>query len=269
MKIRLTNLLIILIIFLVFWLYWVIPPAPATQTNQPTELPKKPLTQKAAQKPLTPIQQKKRAFFEFMYPKIEQANLEIMQERAWIASHPYEENHPKWQRLIQSYAVKTQGKSADEIKQALLYKVLLIAPSMALAQAANESAWGTSRFAKQGNNYFGQWCFKKGCGIEPKQMDPKHYHAVKKFDSILDSVRTYMLNINAHRIYKPVRDIRWHLIKQAHKFPYGIYLVEGLINYSQRKEVYVRTLKSMIRHNKLQKYDDKLWEILKMQELTQ
>lgn len=263
MKIRLTTLLFTLIALIVFLLFLVVPPSPPSKPMHTTVEEKVPDFGQYRD-----IKQKKQAFFDFMYPKVEQAIIEIMQDRAWIQSHKYQPNNPKWQKLVQDYRVKTEQHTPAEIKQALLKRVDLIPPSMALAQAANESAWGTSRFAKQAKNFYGQWCFTKGCGIEPKLMNPKHYHAVHKFNTVLGSVRSYMRNINRHPSYKLVREIRWHL-RQKKQFPYGIYLVDGLVNYSQHKEVYIKELKAMIRYNRLQKYDEKLKQTLKILKLPQ
>ena len=82
----------------------------------------------------------------------------------------------------ESYNVKwSTGK--DSWKK-LLERVDAVALEVALAQSANESAWGQSRFAKQGNNFFGQWCYRKGCGIVPKKRDKGGRHEVAKFKSV-------------------------------------------------------------------------------------
>ena len=215
------------------------------------------------------IQERKQAFFRFLYPKIERADLTIMRQRFWIQHFPVNLHHTRWQWLIQRYKVKTEGKTLAQIKTELLKKVDIIPPSMALAQAANESAWGTSRFTREGRNFFGQWCFKPGCGIPPKHPQKgKGYYAVKVFPTVQASVFAYMRNINSNHAFKAVRDIRWQH-RLAHQFPDGMHLVEGLINYSQRREVYVKTLKSMIRVNHLDAYDEKLKQALKKHNLPQ
>jgi len=96
-----------------------------------------------------------------------------------------------------------------------------IPPSLALAQAANESAWGTSRFARQAHNYYGQWCFEKGCGIVPDRRDANKSHEVAAFDSPRESVARYLHNLNSNSAYKSLRDIRSRL-KAANKPVTGI-----------------------------------------------
>ena len=138
----------------------------------------------------------------------------------------------------------TVGASIQE----LLLRVDEIPTSLVLAQAANESAWGTSRFAQDGHNYFGQWCFKQGCGITPSNRAPGATHEVKRFNTPMDSVHAYFININTHRAYKTLREIR----ASAEKPVSGVLLADGLLNYSERKQAYIDELKSMIISNNLE-----------------
>jgi len=124
-----------------------------------------------------------------------------------------------------------------------------VALEIVLAQSANESAWGQSRFAKEGNNFFGQWCYQKGCGIIPANRDKGSIHEVAKFSSVNKSVRSYIKNINTTRAYYPLRKIR-RLNKTAGKKPDAIAQAGGLIKYSQRREKYVKEIRAMIRANK-------------------
>ena len=90
----------------------------------------------------------------------------------------------KWAlKTADEYGMKDFDVANDVSWPLLLNRVDVIPPSLALAQGANESAWGTSRFSKEGNNYFGQWCFKLGCGLVPRQRDSGAQHEVAKFDS--------------------------------------------------------------------------------------
>ena len=133
----------------------------------------------------------------------------------------------------------------------LLYKVDIIPTSMALAQAAVESAWGTSRFARQANNFFGQWCFSEGCGIVPKHRTSGAIHEVQMFDSPKQAVSAYFLNINSHPAYEPAREIRASAYEHDHLVA-GSEMVAGLLSYSGIGEHYVDELRSIIRVNKLE-----------------
>ncbi|NLW04967.1 MAG: hypothetical protein GX029_07065 [Pseudomonadaceae bacterium] len=119
---------------------------------------------------------------------------------------------------------------------------------LVLMQAANESAWGTSRFAREGNNLFGQWCFTKGCGLVPAGRDEGKSHEVKKFATILESVQAYMNNINTHRAYTQLRELREELY-EAGKEVGGVDLAPGLISYSERRQAYVDELIDMMNSN--------------------
>jgi Bax protein len=132
----------------------------------------------------------------------------------------------------------------------LLRRADIVPASLAIAQAANESAWGTSRFAKLGNNFFGQWCFSKGCGIVPKSRDTNKNHEVADFRSPADSVESYMLNLNTHDAYKPLRKIRQSL-REEDKAVTGVALSYGLGKYSERGDEYGKEIREMISFNKL------------------
>ncbi len=214
------------------------------------------------------VKQKKRAFFAYMYPLIEQANKEILIKRSKIRQIRLKMaagNKLTTEELafIRKVSDEYEIKSKDVISKKnveTLYKIVdYVPPSLALAQSANESAWGTSRFAKQANNFFGQWCFKKGCGIVPAQRSAGSKHEVRKFASTLDSVRSYLKNINISRAYSSLRNMRFNL-RQKKSMLAGYSLAEGLIKYSSRGKAYVKEIRSMIRSNKLKKFDEQFWD---------
>jgi Bax protein len=132
-------------------------------------------------------------------------------------------------------------------------RVNIIPPAMALAQAAKESGWGTSRFASDGNNYFGQWCYKPGCGLIPKARKTGKSHEVAVFNSAKESVQAYMHNINTHQAYDELRAIRAKLQKTGKPLS-GLDLLQGLHAYSERGQIYVKELESMIQFNQLEKF---------------
>ncbi len=144
----------------------------------------------------------------------------------------------------------------EQFFKRLLTALDIIPASMALAQAANESAWGTSRFALEANNLFGQWCFSPGCGLIPQLRPEGATYEVKVFKSPSESVGQYMLNINRNRSYKKVRNIRRSYREQQQTIS-GSALVGGLENYSERGHAYIEELRNMIGYNKLARWDDK------------
>jgi len=117
---------------------------------------------------------KKQQFFAIMKPIVVSENNRILKLREHIKQLGTMPNlNPQQQAWLQhlagEYGVKMTALQSYEALQQLLTRVDIIPLEIALVQAANESAWGQSRFAKQGNNYFGQWCYQKGCGLVPKQ----------------------------------------------------------------------------------------------------
>jgi Bax protein len=151
----------------------------------------------------------------------------------------------------------------DQPNKAVFNKLLLrvdeVPASLALAQAAMESAWGTSRFAVQANNLFGQWCYQEGCGLVPLRRNPGSKHEVAKFESVSDAIRSYLRNINTHRAYSGLREHRSGLLNQGNRVS-GHLLAGNLIEYSELREAYVHEIQAIIRINKLDQYDADLME---------
>ena len=204
--------------------------------------------------------ERKTAFFDYFLPLIDEKNQEIEQTRAKLLQLSKNTNDIGWwdsykvKELADVYRVK-EFTIEDKVSwQKLLRKVDVLPPSLILAQAANESAWGTSRFAKMGNNYFGQWCFEYGCGLVPKKRDSGKAHEVAAFDSPQESLASYMQNLNRHEAYKSLRQIRAQLRAKNQNLT-GISLAAGLSSYSERGEVYIDELREMITFNKLEQYD--------------
>ncbi|MDG6773044.1 glucosaminidase domain-containing protein [Thiomicrorhabdus sp. ZW0627] len=203
------------------------------------------------------VKLKKQLFFEYLTPYIQQANEAILKERAFIQSLNFNRLNKKQRKevrlLMQKYRIEPQYLT-QQTQETLLKRIDIIPNSMALAQAANESSWGTSRFAIQANNYFGQWCFKKGCGLVPLRRPEGQYHEVKKFASPLESVQSYMLMLNNRPAFKTLRDLRQQA-RKANNSVNGILLAQGLESYSALKARYVEIISSMIRTNQLAPLD--------------
>ncbi len=197
---------------------------------------------------LKDVKDKKKRFFDFMRPIINDENAKVLALREKLLDAKKNKNNFELvAKTAESYSVKwTTGK---ESWKKLLERVDAVALEVALAQSANESAWGQSRFAKQGNNFFGQWCYRKGCGIVPKRRDKGTRHEVAKFKTVNDSVRSYIKNINTGRVYAPLRKVRREDREKGK--PANAYdQAGGLIKYSQRREAYVKEIRSMIRVNR-------------------
>ncbi len=137
--------------------------------------------------------------------------------------------------------------------QELMLRVDAIPPALALAQAANESAWGTSRFSREANNLFGEWTYVATDGLVPKKRDPDKKHFVRKFESLQASIASYMNNLNRGHAYDKFRSIRAEMRKSNRPLS-ARKLAAGLVRYSERGEHYVKEIQRMIRHNKLDQY---------------
>ena len=207
------------------------------------------------------VSEKKANFFAYLQPMIEKANNEVLSQRQELLSiqtdlpQLSQEQLETLAKLTKVYRVDSKISPKQQILL-LTTKINTIPAALILAQAANESAWGTSRFAKEGNNFFGQWCFSKGCGIVPNSRNEGADHEVASFDSPLGSVRSYIRNLNSHPTYQSLRDLRALSLSQG-KTPSGELLAQGLIGYSERGEEYVKEIQSMIRYNKLSRFDTK------------
>jgi len=132
-------------------------------------------------------------------------------------------------------------------------RVDVIPPSLALAQGAEESGWGTSRFVREGNAIFGQRTYDKGAGLVPELRDPDATHEVKTFNGLMDSVISYMTNLNTHAAYDNFRRIRADQRASGGVDSYS--LVGSLVRYSERGEAYIETIRSIIDINDLRSYD--------------
>lgn len=216
------------------------------------------------------ISEKKEKFFEFFTPLIDEFNTEITHTRSRLLSIDKELAKGELDknfalsrqdrffiiRTAALYGVENSGIGMRDKVDRLLRRVDELPPSIVLAQAATESGWGTSRFAVKGNNYFGEWCFKSGCGFVPRLRPENSYHEVAKFDSPEDSLRSYFFNLNTHRAYRDLRDIREKLRAEDKQLE-GRMLADGLVRYSERGDSYVAELKSIITTNQLYLLDDR------------
>jgi Bax protein len=213
---------------------------------------------------ITDTQEKKSAFFNYLKPGIEYENSLILQQRGKIeairkhisAGKLSQMETQYLEKLAKSYRVKRNSGEEFSAKwvDRLLEKIDVLPVSLVLIQAANESGWGASRFARDGNNYFGQWCYQEGCGLVPLSRTAGMTHEVAKFSSVQQSISNYFLNVNRNNAYKELRKIRAErrrsnldmLSEDA-----AIELTNGLLNYSERGQSYIDDLQAMLRNEKV------------------
>ncbi len=207
-------------------------------------------------------QEKKRAFFDYLLPVIEAQNAQLRAERTEVeqmvatllqGEKLSDARRLRLNELVQEYQVDSALSEREQLQQ-LLKRVDIVPVSLALSQAANESGWGTSRFAREANNLFGEWCFRDGCGVVPGRRSKGARHEVARFDSTSAAIASYMRNLNTHVAYQDFRARRQQL-RAAEKPVTGIALVGELERYSERGSHYVRELRAMILGNELHRFD--------------
>jgi len=196
----------------------------------------------------------KRSFVKLMKPIIQHENTSIMQDRqrllAWQKKTALKPSQRvALQAMADHYGITMQGKPDEKFWSRILTRVDIVPLDMVLAQAANESSWGNSRFARDANNYFGQWCFKQGCGLVPLQRVAGAHHEVKRFASAPLSVRAYMRNLNTSAAYKLFRKLRLSMRRRNNPLN-AEFLALGLKGYSERGMAYVKSIRGLVRANK-------------------
>ncbi|MEK9725872.1 MAG: glucosaminidase domain-containing protein, partial [Rhodospirillaceae bacterium] len=188
------------------------------------------------------VDEKKRTFFRIMLPIVAAENERIRAERARIDGA----DDGALADLYTKY-----GVDAGE-RQTLLRRVDIVPASLALAQAAIESGWGTSRFARQGNNFFGMRTYSDAKpGIAPREADG---FKVSAYPNIARSVRAYMFNLNTHWAYADFRAARARQ-RSAHGGVRGLDLVGFLGSYSEIPKKYANRLRSLIDADDLHRYE--------------
>jgi Bax protein len=218
--------------------------------------------------PPTPVQNtrpedKKTRFTEWLLPYILQENQRLMETRQSLwrlisyldAGYRLEPDTALWlERLAQEYKLDSNPVSDPEARIELLKRVDVIPPSLALAQAAIESAWGQSRFTRIANNLFGIWTFDKNRGVLPKSRESGKKHYVRRFADAGESLRFYMHLLNTQPAYRRLRELR-HQQRLRGEALSGPLLAEGLERYSARGKDYVTLIRNMIRQNGWSQWD--------------
>ena len=206
------------------------------------------------------VERKKALFLRILLPVVLAENRHIRQQRAWLkqvlAEGVPSEHSSAWRQLLQlAKEYDVSGNLHEVSKQRrLLQRIDEVPVALVLAQAANESGWGSSRFVQQANNLFGHWTYNSDQGILPLKRDKGKSHRVRVFPTLRLSVRAYLHNLNTSHAYSQLRQLRSAMRDKGQALN-GDNLAAGLINYSERGEDYVREIRALIQGNTLDRYE--------------
>jgi Bax protein len=201
--------------------------------------------------------ERKRFFIKLMLPLVLEANERLMVDRSHliylmslqrVGLDPALADRRWLADMYELYEV-APGDDAE-----LLRRVDMIPPSLALAQAAQESGWGTSRFVHEGNALFGQRVWEAGDGMVPDDRAAGQSHEVRSFDGLNGSVLAYMVNLNRHPAYANFRDLRMSLRRTDRPLD-PLLLAGGLGGYSEEGRGYIEKIRAIIRANDLTDFD--------------
>ena len=192
-------------------------------------------------------------FIQIVLPLILKENNNIKLDRKRLFNIINKSNNSDLEKKWLAKKYKQYGIPSKDLST-LKIRMDEIPVSLALAQAAKETGWGTSRFALEGNALFGQWTWS-GEGLKPKESDKNEGHKVMKFNVLQASVRAYQRNINTHSSYKDFRKARAEL-RDFGKPLDSIVLAEHLDKYAETGDKYVEVLKKIITQNNLKDFDD-------------
>ncbi len=192
-------------------------------------------------------------FIQIILPLILQENNNIKLDRKRLFSIINKSNNTKLEKKWLEKKYKQYGIPSKDLTT-LKIRLDEIPVSLAIAQAAKETGWGTSRFAQEGNALFGQWTWS-GEGLKPKDAEKDEGHKVMRFNVLQASVRAYQRNLNTHSSYQDFRYARAKLRDQGKNLD-SLILVEFLDQYAETGDQYVDVLKKIIKQNSLKDFDD-------------
>lgn len=240
--------------------YW--PPAPASNASSATQTETASVPAIAVQAmpvdldALT-VAKRKTLFFRILAPLVAAENRHLREqreflERTFAAFETLPEAGPAASRVRAIASRFNVGGNLDrtETRAMLLRRVDIVPAALVLAQAANESGWGTSRFAREANNLFGMWTWDRKSGIAPKRRASDARHFVRVFDDLGAAVKNYLHTINVGPAYRELRDRR-AAQRARGELPDAIELAAGLTRYSARGEEYVSEIREIIEYNGL------------------
>ena len=203
---------------------------------------------------------KKVEFIETLLPLIAYQNQQILVERErlfkiqnyLLDNKTLNQNDLEYLSAIaDKYLIETNNKHKIDIVDKLLLSVNIIPTSIVLAQAATESGWGTSRFAKEYNALFGQYTYNEKKGVIPYEREIGKKHLIKHFSSLDKSVESYFKNINTHYAYEKFRSIR----NAMHEDNLDIKLLTNALDVYAEDKSYVDTINSIIDTNEFTQFD--------------
>lgn len=202
------------------------------------------------------VNERKKEFFAYLLPAIEEMNDRVMAQREELyrlqskldAGQTMLKEEQTWlDSMVAYYRVDEDSLGAQF--DVLMRRVDIVPSTLVLIQAANESGWGTSRFAREGLNFFGQWCWTEGCGIVPAARPAGQSYEVRQFESMEASVEAFIRNLNTHFAYKDLREMRLQERESDDTVTSGT-MTAGLMSYSERGQDYIDELNQMIRINR-------------------
>jgi len=203
------------------------------------------------------VQRRREDFFAWMLPLVDAENARLLDVRRRLT---FVFEHMRWGRPLAVEDRRWLGELAVEFRiqddpespafwRTAFERVDVLPDDLVVVQAANESAWGTSRFAREGNNLFGLWCFRPGCGLVPQDRPDGASYEVARFANPAESVGSYMRNLNTGASYQQLRQLR-SAGRAVGRLPGAEDLAEGLVDYSERGEEYVHDIQAMLRWNR-------------------
>lgn len=197
------------------------------------------------------IRLRKKMFVDYMFLIIETENREILANRNELIELKNKniltsDELDFINNIEKVYKMNLSEKSEDIDWNEMLNRVDIIPKELAITQTAIESGWGTSVFAKKANNMFGHWTYQVGTGLVPTRRDAGQTHEIAIFNSVNDSVKKYMLNLNTNRAYQHLRLLRSEL-RDANEDIRGEILSAGLLNYSGIGSDYIKMINSIVR----------------------
>ena len=199
------------------------------------------------------VKKRKEFFIQIILPLILEENKKINLDRKRLFSIINKSNNSSSEKKWLDRKYKQYGIPSKDLSE-LKIRMDIIPVSLAIAQAAKETGWGTSRFAQQGNALFGQWTWS-GEGLKPKEAEKNEGHKVMKFNILQASVRAYQRNINTHSSYQDFRLARAKLRDSDEPLD-SMILSSYLDKYAETGNQYVKVLQKIILQNNLKDFDD-------------
>ncbi len=209
---------------------------------------------------LSGLPQQHSAFVKSVLSSADKANQSILHDRERLQKLQKQHEQGKalsnadqrWvTNLATSYKVAAPSVEKSATWQELNKRVDIVPPSLVLAQAIQESGWGKSSLAKRANNFFGQRCYHKGCGVSTSTSSRSGY---AKYSSIHEAINTYMHNLNSNNAYRKMREIRFSQ-RSNNQMINSLALVNGMTAYSELGGGYVAKIKSVVSRLQLQRFD--------------